>query len=98
VIEAEITAGHSIHEAFCCAGGYPTDFLDTLAVGEQSGQVVESMGRLARLYFQQARDALAVLRMLANGVVYALIAGILILLIFRVFSAYVGMINSFIPR
>ena len=37
-IEAEISAGNSIHEAFCRAGGYPADFLDMLAVGEQSGK------------------------------------------------------------
>ena len=50
--------GHSIHEAFCHAGGYPHDFLDTLAVGEDSGRVVESMGLLARQYQDQARAAL----------------------------------------
>ena len=47
-IDAEIAAGHTLYEAFCRAGGYPADFLDTLAVGEESGKVVESMGRLAR--------------------------------------------------
>jgi type IV pilus assembly protein PilC len=97
-IDAEIMAGHSLHEAFCLAGGYPPDFLDTLAVGEQSGQVVESMGRLARLYLEQARDAVAVLRVIANWAVYAIIAGILIAMIFRVASGYVSAINSMMPR
>ena len=46
-INGEIMAGHSIHEAFRRAGGYPIEFLDSLAVGEESGRVVESMGVLA---------------------------------------------------
>ena len=37
-IDAEIVGGNSIHESFRVAGGYPADFLDTLAVGEQSGK------------------------------------------------------------
>ena len=46
-IEAEISAGNSIYDAFCAAGCFPVDFLDTLLVGEQSGGLVESMARLA---------------------------------------------------
>ena len=59
MIDAEIAAGNSIHEAFRVAGGYPADFLDTLAVGEQTGQVSESMETLARQYQHQARMAWA---------------------------------------
>ncbi len=56
-IDAQIVAGSSIHEAFRTAGGYPAEFLDTLAVGEQSGKVGESMEKLARQYQEQARMA-----------------------------------------
>ncbi|MCE5301824.1 MAG: type II secretion system F family protein [Planctomycetaceae bacterium] len=94
VIEAEITAGHSLYEAFCEAGDYPAEFLDTLAVGEQSGEVVESMGRLARQYQERARLALALLTRVAGGLVWAAVALLLIALIFRLFSFYLGTIRS----
>ncbi|MEN6405531.1 MAG: type II secretion system F family protein [Thermoguttaceae bacterium] len=94
VIEAEITAGHSLHEAFYQAGDYPAEFLDTLAVGEQSGAVVESMGRLARQYQERARLALALLTRVAGGLVWAAVALLLIALIFRLFSFYLGTIRS----
>ena len=55
-IDAAIASGGSIHEAFLRAGGYPAEFLDTLAVGEQSGKVVESMGQLARQYQERAQN------------------------------------------
>ncbi len=94
-IDAEIASGNSIHEAFCRAGGYPVDFLDTLAVGEQSGQVVESMGRLARQYQEQARTAFFTLAMIAACLVWAAIGAMIIFMIFRVFmSMYLGPIND----
>ena len=97
-IDAEIAAGHTIHEAFCRAGGYPAEFLDTLAVGEESGKVVESMGRLARQYTEQARAAIGVLTVIAGVAVYILVGAVIILMIFRVFGFYLGTINSFLPK
>jgi type II secretory pathway component PulF len=97
-IEREVSKGNSIHEAFCRAGGYPVEFLDTLAVGEQTGKIVESMGLLARQYQERARSALATLTMLAGWVVWAAIAALLIALIFRVFSFYLGAINGALTR
>jgi type II secretory pathway component PulF len=90
LIDAHLMAGHSIHEAFSSAGGYPADFLDTLAVGEQSGRVVESMATLARLYQDQARAALTILAMFAGWAVWAAVAAIIIVLIFRLFSFYLS--------
>jgi type II secretory pathway component PulF len=92
-IDAAIMAGHSIHEAFCRTGDFPVEFLDMLAVGEQSGEVSESMGRLAKLYQEQARMALAVLAMIAGWLVWAAVAAVLITLIFRIFSFYLGALS-----
>ena len=91
-IDAEIVAGSSIHEAFVVARGYPADFLDTLAVGEQSGKIVESMGILAKQYQDRARMAMAALAILAGFAVWAVIAAFIIVLIFRVFSFYTNAI------
>jgi type II secretory pathway component PulF len=93
-IVSEISAGNSIHEAFCRAGGYPVEFLDTLAVGEQSGKIAESMGVLARQFQERARLALATLTTLAGWAVWAVIAALLIALIFRVFSFYLNAITG----
>jgi type II secretory pathway component PulF len=94
LIVSEIAAGSSIYEAFFHAGGYPVEFLDTLAVGEQSGKIAESMRVLARQYQERARTALATLTMLAGWAVWAVIAALLIALIFRVFSFYIGAIDG----
>ena len=94
-IDAEIMAGNAIHQAFVEAGGYPTEFLDTLAVGEQSGKMVESMGRLAEQYQERAKIAMVAIAVAAGVGVVLVIAALLITLIFRIyFTSYLGPIND----
>jgi type II secretory pathway component PulF len=93
-IDAEIEAGNSIHEAFSRAGAFPVEFLDTLAVGEESGNVVESMGNLARQYAEQARLAIAALGVIAGWAVWVAVAVMIIAVIFRIFSFYLAAIGG----
>ncbi len=93
-IEAEISAGNSIHDAFAAAGSYPTDFLDAVNVGEQTGKLAESMDLLSRQYGQRAQAALGTLTMLAGLAVWCVIATIIIALILRIFSFYLGALND----
>jgi len=89
-----VMAGWEVSEALEATGAYPRDFLDTLAVGEQSGQVPESMAILSRQYQDQAQRALGVLTVFAGFAVWAMVAALIILLIFRIFSFYLGTIND----
>jgi type IV pilus assembly protein PilC len=94
-IDAQIMGGSSIHEAFLQEATYPADFLDTLAVGEQSGKIVESMGRLSLQYQERARAALVTLNLLAGVAVWCVIAAVIIALIFQLFTKlYLGPINE----
>ena len=97
-IDAKIAGGNSIHEAFCEADCFPADFLDALGVGEHSGQLVESMALLSRQYQDQARTALATLTMVAGFAVWAVVASLIIALIFRLFMFYLGAINDAMPK
>jgi type IV pilus assembly protein PilC len=94
LIEAEVSAGNSIHEALLATGCFPADFLDAVAVGEQSGKLVESMARLSQLYQDQARSALAALSVLAGFAVYAAIALVIIALIFQLAGFVFGVYND----
>ncbi len=93
-IDAIIARGDSIYEAFCAARCFPNDFLDSLQVGEQSGRIVESMAHLSRQYQEQARAALSTLTLLAGIVVWMIVAGLIIALIFRLFFFYMGILNA----
>ena len=93
-IDTQIMAGNSIHEAFLGTGAFPAEFLDVLAVGEQSGRIVESMERLSRQYQDHARTALETLNVIAGFAVWGIVAAIIILMIFRLFGFYLGQIND----
>ena len=87
-------AGNSIYEAFCAAGGFPADFLESVHVGEQSGNLVESMAHVSNLYQDQARAALNILAAVGGFAVWAAVAAIIIFLIFRLAMFYVGALSG----
>ena len=93
-IDAAIGAGNSVYDTFAAAGGYPHEFLDALAVGEQSGRIVESMAVLSRQYQDRAAPRWPRLTTLAGFAVWALIAALIIALIFRLFGFYLNTIND----
>jgi type IV pilus assembly protein PilC len=91
-IDLAIAQGATIYEAFHRQRGYPHEFLDTMAVGEESGRLVESMARLSTQYQQRARVALASLTALAGYAVWVAVAAIIIFLIFRLAMFYLGVL------
>ena len=87
--------GREIHEVLADAGGFPQQFIDAIEVGERSGRLPETMAVVSRQYQDQARHALAALTTVAGFAVWAVVAGIIILMVFRIFTqAYLGPINE----
>ncbi|QGJ68492.1 Hypothetical protein PBC10988_1510 [Planctomycetales bacterium 10988] len=84
-IVRKVLDGESLSLAFSEAGDYPSDFLDTLEVGEQTGQIPESMEILATQYRERAQTALATLAKVAGFLVWACVAIILVAMILRIF-------------
>lgn len=93
-----VAAGNSLHDAFRLSGRFPARFLDVVQVGEDSGQLVEALGRLSRQLEQESRSALAVLTQWLGYLIWLLVAAFLIMLIFRLASFYVGTIEGFLPK
>ncbi len=96
-IERDIENGQSIHAALANTEAFPLEFLDHLAVAEESGQLAESMDRLAQQYHEHARTALAALAKSGGLAIWLVIVTVIVFLIFRLAASYVGMINNAIP-
>jgi len=94
VIDAELAGGSSFHDSMRAGGVFPLELLDAVAVGEESGRLVESMALLSRSYHHQARTALGVLNTIAGVIVWLIVAGMIIALIFRLFGFYLGVLNQ----
>ncbi len=91
----DISAGHQIYESLRATRAFPVDFLDAVQVGEESGQLVESMGRLANAYQEQSRVAMNTLTVLLGVAITMLIGGIIIYFIYQIFTrAYLGPMND----
>jgi type IV pilus assembly protein PilC len=93
-VVSSVLAGKPLVQALALTGAFPAAFLDTLAVGEESGQIVESMGRLADRYELEAETAVRTLATLAGAGVFVLVAAVITWLIFKIFGFYVGTIND----
>ncbi len=93
-IDREIEQGNSIFEAFTQAACFPADFLDAIAVGEQSGKLDDAMTTLSRQYHEQAQFAIKTINTVAAFLVWMIIAGIIISMIFRLAFSYFGLINN----
>ncbi len=96
-VTSAVARGDEIGEALEQTGDFPRDFLDTLEVGERSGKLPESLAILARQYQQKAQQALATLTVVAGFGVWGMVAVLIIVMIFRIFSFYLGAIQDALP-
>jgi type II secretory pathway component PulF len=93
-VVADIVAGHPLHVALGRTGAFPADFLDALAVADESGRIVESMDRLSKRYEEEAETAVKAIAVIFGILVAALVMGLIILMIFRLAGFYIGTINE----
>jgi type IV pilus assembly protein PilC len=93
-VVADISGGRPLNVALANTGAFPATFIDTLAVAEESGQIVESMDRLSNRYEEEATAAVKALAVIFGFVVAAMVMGIIVLMIFRLAGFYVGTLQE----
>jgi type II secretory pathway component PulF len=93
-VDQSISGGNSIYESLLDTGAFPLDFLDAVHVGEESGRLVETMAHLSRDYNERASMALKTLTTFAGYGVWILVAILIIVMIFRLFSFYLGALGG----
>lgn len=89
-----IGRGMTLHSAMAMTNAFPQDFLDAVSVGEQSGLTAETMERLARDYQQRSVEKLGLLARVFGGAVWAIVALMIIMMIFRVWGGHLDTINE----
>jgi type IV pilus assembly protein PilC len=93
-VASRIEHGQSVTQSLAATGLFPSDLLDSIAVGEESGRLVETMEREAREYEERSGVAIAILAQFAGYLIWLLVAAFIIVMIFRMFSSYVDTIHS----
>jgi type IV pilus assembly protein PilC len=74
---------------------FPREFVDILANAEEGGRVPEVMRHQADYYDEEARRRLTILTHAASWGVYAVIAGLIVFVILRIFTSYISLLDSY---
>jgi type II secretory pathway component PulF len=93
-IEDRLLVGDTLAEALAASRRFPQVLIEGIAVGESSGMVSEVLSRLSDQFADEARRGFEASAKAAGGGVWLAVAGLIILVIFRVFSVYVGMLQD----
>lgn len=93
-IESRLLAGDTLAEALTASHRFPAVLVEGIAVGETSGTVAEVLSRLSDQFADEARRGFEAAAKAAGGGVWLAVAGLIILVIFRIFSVYVGMLQN----
>jgi type II secretory pathway component PulF len=84
-----VKSGRGLAETLSRNRLFPWDFHAVLTVGEESGELPEAMGRLAKQYQEIAEHRLKLVTRAASWVVWLVVALIIIFVIFRIFTGLV---------
>ncbi len=92
---AALRKGNDLHTALKRCGVFTEEFLQTLEVAEETGQVPEVMARKAGHYREEASRRLSALSRVASFGVWLIVAILIIIQIFRLWSVYFGALGQF---
>lgn len=93
-VEAGLRGGASFADTLRAARVFPATLVEGVAVGELTGTTPEKLDRLAAQFDEDARRGFEASAGVAGGIVWAIVAGLIVVVIFRIFSFYVGTIQS----
>lgn len=93
-VVAMVMAGEDFVDAVSATDLFPRQFIEMVRVGESSGTVPETLQRLSPQFEEDARRSLTALTVMLGGLVWTMVAGMIIFLIFRLAMFYVDMINK----
>jgi type IV pilus assembly protein PilC len=89
-----IQRGMTLTASLADTGAFPGELLDAIAVGEQTGMLSETMQRQSTEYQRRAALAIGIIAQVFGYLIWALVAAMIIVLIFRVMGPYIGMIED----
>lgn len=93
-VEEQLRGGATLALALDSTGRFPVRLLETIAVGEATGNTSEVLDRLADQCDDESKAGFEAAARGAGFLVWAGVAGLIIVLVFRIFSFYLGAIQN----
>ena len=91
---SRVAAGEELTDSLRATHLFPEDYLATFEVAEAGGTVPETLTRIGPDLEADARRAMAALAAALGWVVWAVVAGFIVWIIFSIALTYVGMISD----
>lgn len=92
-IRERLRRGGSLEEAIAAESGFPGEVVEAVGIGEETGTTAESLGRLVPVFEERARRGFAAAAQGLGWAAWGAVAGLVVLLVFRVMGVYVGIIE-----
>ena len=93
-VEETLRGGATLADVLHGSGRFPRRLVETVDVGELTGTTAETLGRLADDFDDEARRGITAAARGAGFLVWLVVAGLIALVVFRIFSSYLGMIQD----
>ena len=93
-VEETLRGGATLADVLHGSGRFPRRLVETVDVGELTGTTAETLGRLADDFDDEARRGITAAARGAGFLVWLAVAGLIALVVFRIFSSYLGMIQD----
>ncbi|NBT12556.1 MAG: hypothetical protein EBS56_03040 [Planctomycetia bacterium] len=92
--EAALRGGATLADVLHASGRFPRTLVEAVGVGELTGNTAEVLARLADDFDDDARRGMAAAARGAGWLAWVLVAGLIGLVVLRIFSSYVGMLQD----
>jgi type IV pilus assembly protein PilC len=93
-VEERLRTGATLALALDQTRRFPLRVLEVIAVGEATGNTSEVLDRLAGQLDEEAREGFEAAAKGAGFLVWAAVAGLIVVIVFRIFSSYLGAIQN----
>jgi type II secretory pathway component PulF len=97
IAEKSVKDGDDLTVALSKMRLLPKEFEHIIEVAEESGQLTEVLRHQADHYYEETTRRMAVLTAIASTLTWMMVAGFIIVIVFRFFLQYLKMIDSFLP-
>jgi type IV pilus assembly protein PilC len=91
---ASVKEGNELTSSLAATGMFPQEFQHILSVAEESGRLTEVLRQEADHYHDEASRRMTAVTVALTILVWLMVAGFIITAVFRIFLAYIDLINQ----
>jgi type IV pilus assembly protein PilC len=92
-VQAVVRSGETVGEALASVQLFPKEFMNILATAEHTGQIPEVMRHQTEFYEEEAGRRLVLLTRAAGFAIWFIVACLIVWVIFRMFTTYLGLLD-----